>query len=73
MTKTKLVTALVLAVLGLTVVLQNTAPVETRLLFWTVSMPRAFVLLIVATAGFIVGVVVSLLRVKNKRDRAAGG
>ena len=55
MKKLRRVGAGVLAVLMLVVVLQNTESVETRLLFATLSMPRALLLLITLLIGVVIG------------------
>ena len=47
------------AVLVLVVVLQNTGSVETRILFATVTMPRAVLLFVTLLAGFVLGLVAS--------------
>ncbi|MFO7769074.1 MAG: lipopolysaccharide assembly protein LapA domain-containing protein [bacterium] len=47
--------ALVLTVLLLVLAAQNTAVVEIRLLFWTVSMSRVLLILFAAAAGFAAG------------------
>ena len=60
MKTTKLVAALVLVVLSLIVVLQNTAPMETKFLFVTVTMPRAALLGITLLAGIAVGILIAL-------------
>jgi len=44
-----------LALLVLIVILQNTEPVDTGLLFFTFTMPRAFWLFGTFIAGFLVG------------------
>lgn len=57
-------------VTGLLVILllQNTTPVETRIFFSSVVMPRAFLLLLTAVLGFLCGVILTLVVVKkNKR------
>ncbi len=61
MAKFKLIAALVLAVLGIIIVGQNTDTVETRILFATVSMPRAVLLFIATAVGFVLGVLVTLI------------
>ena len=61
MAKFKLIAALVLAVLGIIIVSQNTDTVETRILFATVSMPRAVLLFITTAVGFVLGVLVALI------------
>ena len=47
---------LALVIIGL----QNTDPVYTRILFFTVTMPRVVLLLITALLGFVIGVLFSL-------------
>jgi uncharacterized integral membrane protein len=51
-----------IAALTLIVILQNMEVVETRLLFFTVSMPRALLLALTALAGFAAGLLVALRR-----------
>lgn len=64
----KLVLALVLTLaLGL-LVLQNRQPVETRFLFFTVTMPQIMLLLLTTGGGFCLGLLVSLaLKLKPGR------
>ena len=70
MTKAKLIAALVLVAITITVVLQNTQPVETRLLFVTVTMPRAALLGITLLIGIAVGILVSLgLTARRSKDK----
>ena len=69
MARIKLVAILVLAVLAVIVVLQNTQAVETRLLFATVTMPRAVLLLVAAVIGFALGVLSSLAVLKRKAPK----
>ena len=69
MSKLKLLAIVVLAVLAVIVVLQNTQAVETRLLFATVTMPRAVLLLVTAVIGFALGVLVSLTVLKRKAQK----
>ena len=60
MSKVKVISALVLVVVALIVVLQNTAPVEIRFLFVTVTMPRAVLLGITMLTGIAVGILIAL-------------
>lgn len=53
--KIKLVVIAILAILVLIVALQNTANVETKLLFATVTMPRAILLFVMLAIGFVIG------------------
>ena len=69
MSKRKLVVIAILAVLTAVLVLQNTQPVETRVFFATVTMPRAVLLLVTAVIGFALGVLVSLGAVKKKVEK----
>jgi len=68
MNKIKLIAAAVLAILGIIIIVQNTAPVETRILFLTVTMPRFILLLITALLGFAVGLLSAFgFKVKKKK------
>ena len=58
--KLKLVALLVLAVLAIVLVIQNTQAVVTQLLFVTVSMPLAALLALTLLIGFAGGVLVAL-------------
>ncbi|MCA8922802.1 MAG: DUF1049 domain-containing protein, partial [Planctomycetes bacterium] len=57
--KLKLGLAGVLAVLMIVLVLQNTEVVQTRLLFMTVEMPRAALLLVTLLVGVVIGMIVA--------------
>lgn len=57
----RLVLTFVLAVLVVIMVLQNTEAVETQVLFVTVTMPRAVLLLTTALIGFALGILTSLV------------
>ena len=70
MKKGKILLMAVLALLAIIVVFQNTEAVETKLLFMTVTMPRAMLLIVVLLAGFILGLVAPI-RLFGK-DRKAG-
>ena len=56
MQKTKLIAATVIAILMLIIVLQNTDSVETKVLFTTVTMPRAAMLFGTLFVGIGLGV-----------------
>jgi len=66
MKKLRLIVTLVLAVLVVIVVLQNTDAVETRLLFATVTMPRAVLLLTTVLIGFALGILTSLVWMRKQ-------
>ena len=64
------------AVVVLIVILQNTENVETQLLFVSVTMPRALLLLIVGGIGFVMGVVTAVAMGRRKAEkigRSGGG
>jgi uncharacterized integral membrane protein len=67
MERFKLIVMVVLALLGMIVVLQNTEPVHTRILLWSITMPRAVLLLGTTLIGFALGVIVSFFL--RERDR----
>lgn len=69
--KFKIVTAVILAILLIVVILQNTDLVETRLLFATVEMPRAAMLALAMLVGFVIGVLVVLSM--GRRKSKSGG
>ena len=56
MSKTKAVIIAVVGLLVLIIVLQNTQAVETKLLFFSVTMPRAVLLFGTMLIGFALGV-----------------
>jgi uncharacterized integral membrane protein len=59
MQRFKLITIALLALLGVIIILQNTEPVETKLLFLSITMPRAILLLGTTLIGFVLGLLVS--------------
>ena len=71
LSRTKLVALVALVVLVIVVILQNTEPVETRITFFKVSMPRALLLAVCALLGFAGGLVFAG-RKPDRRDRTDG-
>ena len=69
MAKAKLIAALVLAVLVIIVVLQNTQPVETKILLMTIEMPRAALLATTMLIGMAVGMLIALSLSGRKAKR----
>jgi len=63
----KLVVAIVLILLILIVVLQNTAPVETRILFMSLEMPQAALLSLTLLIGLLAGSLVTLVVIRRER------
>jgi uncharacterized integral membrane protein len=66
--RVKLLISGLLGLLVMIVILQNTAAVETKLLFLTISMPRAVLLFGTTLLGFILGVLLSR-RIFKYRNR----
>ena len=59
MKRIKKIGILVLALFIGIVVLQNTESVQTKILFLTITMPRAVLLFLTALIGFIIGILSS--------------
>ena len=72
MNRVKLVGIVVLALFIGIVVLQNTESVETKILFFTITMPRALLLFLTALTGFIIGLL-SSLRLGGKKSGSPPG
>jgi len=60
MKRFKLISIAILTILGIIIILQNTEQVETRLLFLSITMPRAILLMGTTLIGFALGILVSL-------------
>ena len=73
MARAKLIVATVVTVLIIILVLQNTEAVETKVLFATLTMPRALLLLVTMLAGYILGLLTlsHLLGKRRKKDDTA--
>ncbi len=75
MKKYKIIVILVVLLLSLIVILQNSQPVGTKFLFWTFTLPRAFLLFLTFMFGFVAGLFVLIGfegKVKKKREIKAG-
>lgn len=59
MERFKTILIAILALLGIIIILQNTTPVETKILFLTITMPRAILLMGTSLIGFSLGVLIS--------------
>lgn len=70
--KLKLVAVIVSLIIVAIVVIQNTEQVETRILFMTITMPRAVLLFITAALGFGAGLLVGIRRVGPQRKEPSG-
>jgi len=65
MKTSKLVTILVISVVLLLVVIQNTSPVQARFLWLSAEVPAILLLFLMAVGGFTLGLLVALLRRRN--------
>ena len=72
MNKTKLIVIGVIDLIATVVTIQNTQPVDTHILFFTLSMPRAVLLLLMVLIGFAIGVF-TVFHYIGKRKAAGGG
>ena len=73
MNRFKLISITVLSLLGVIIILQNTAQVETRILFLTISMPRAILLIGTTLIGFALGILVSFYFQRKDRPKDVSG
>ena len=68
MQHTKLTVTLILSAFLMIVVLQNTEPVVTKILFVSITMPRAVLLFGTTMIGFALGVMTSFMMMKRRQD-----
>lgn len=71
MNNAKLIISLVLGLLAIIVIVQNTATVETHILWFTISMPRAVLLAVTFALGVLSGILFSMRRSKQEKNRPA--
>jgi len=64
----KLLVFVILLLLFVVALLQNTPPVSLKFLFWTVSMPRAILILISALVGLALGILLTLRASKKSNS-----
>jgi putative membrane protein len=57
MKRAKVIITVVISLLVLVLILQNTQAVETKILFMTVTMPRALLLFVTFIIGFVAGLI----------------
>jgi uncharacterized integral membrane protein len=68
MKRSNMIGILILALAVAIVVLQNTESVQTKILFFTFTMPRAILLFLTCLMGFIIDVLSSLLVSRKKTE-----
>ncbi len=69
--KPKTILAVMLGLVSIVIMLQNTQIVTLRLLFWTVSVSRILLLPLLVAVGFVIGYIVSLVTTKPKKESGA--
>ncbi len=69
MNRFKMISIAILTVLGVIIILQNTEPVETRLLFLSIIMPRAILLMGTTLIGFALGILVSFFFQRKEQPK----
>lgn len=73
MKNAKLVGILILSLLLVSVVAQNTGPVEAQFLWIHLETPMIILLMLTTVGGFMLGLLVALLLRRGKRGAAASG
>jgi uncharacterized integral membrane protein len=73
MKKFRLGIAAILALLATTVILQNTQYVETKILFLTLNLPHAALLLATLLTGFALGVILTMIYGRGKKKGKPSG
>ena len=69
MNRFKIISIAILTILGVIIILQNTEPVETRLLFLSIIMPRAILLMGTTLIGFALGILVSFFFQRKEQPK----
>lgn len=72
MERFKMISTAILALLGVIIILQNTEPVETKILFLSITMPRAILLIGTTLIGFALGVLVSFFFKRKDETKQPG-
>ncbi|MBD3369248.1 DUF1049 domain-containing protein [Candidatus Fermentibacteria bacterium] len=67
--RAKLILSMILAVIVLIVLLQNTEQVATSILFFKLELPRAILLLVTLLVGFVVGMATGMLSQHRKQRK----
>ena len=69
MNRFKMISIATLTILGCIIILQNTEPVETKILFLSITMPRAILLMATTLIGFALGVLVSFFFQRKEQPK----
>jgi len=66
--KPKIIVALVLLILFLVIVVQNTQVITFNLLFWQLSMSQILVIMLTTVIGFVLGYLAATLRGRRSQS-----
>jgi uncharacterized integral membrane protein len=73
MRKVKLIAIVVVSILTIIILVQNTEPVQARVLFWTVPMSRALLMMLTFVLGFVIGILVPTYFLRKAGGKAKSG
>ena len=68
MNRIKLIFIAVIAILSIIIIIQNNQPVDTDILFWSFTMSRTLLLLLMTIIGFVAGVITVFMHT-GKKDK----
>jgi uncharacterized integral membrane protein len=71
MNRTKIIVLAAAVIIVLILVLQNTTQVQTRILFATITMPRAVLLVITFALGYVAGLLTPLVLKRKTEQKEA--
>ncbi|MBN2789864.1 MAG: hypothetical protein JXR69_06720 [Candidatus Delongbacteria bacterium] len=69
MKKVKLVLVILISIFSLIIFLQNTEPVDTKILFYTFTMPRIALLVLMSLLGFVSGAILVYIYTGSKKEK----
>jgi uncharacterized integral membrane protein len=73
MRKAKLIAILVVSILTIIILVQNTEPVQARLLFVKTQMSLALLMMLIFVLGFIIGILVPTYFLRKTDGKAKSG
>jgi uncharacterized integral membrane protein len=73
MRKVKLIAIIIVSILTLIILLQNTEPVQARILFTTVQTSLALLMMLTFILGFVVGILVATYFLRTTDHKVKSG
>jgi uncharacterized integral membrane protein len=73
MRKVKLIAIVLIAILTIVILVQNTEPVQARILFRPVTMSLALLMVLAFVLGFTIGILVATYLLKRKKSTGKPG